>query len=32
MCQYFKALRQRNFYAHSFLLVNSVFVAGLTMW
>lgn len=32
MCQHFKALRQRNFYAHSFLLVNSVFMAGLTMW
>lgn len=32
MCQLFKRLRQRDSSGHSFLLVNSVFMAGLTMW
>ncbi|KAJ6036138.1 hypothetical protein N7540_000417 [Penicillium herquei] len=32
MCQLFKKLRQRDSSGHSFLLVNSVFMAGLTMW
>lgn len=32
MCQFFKKLRQRDSSSHSFLLVNSVFMAGLTMW
>lgn len=32
MCQFFKRLRQRDFSGYSFLLVNSVFMAGLTMW
>lgn len=32
MCQFFKKLRQRDSSGHSFLLVNSVFMAGLTMW
>ncbi|KAJ5099051.1 hypothetical protein N7532_006052 [Penicillium argentinense] len=31
MCQFFKKLRQRDFCGYSFLLVNSVFMAGLTM-
>ncbi|KAJ5691398.1 hypothetical protein N7488_012133 [Penicillium malachiteum] len=31
MCQLFKKLRQRDSSSHSFLLVNSVFMAGLTM-
>ncbi|KAJ5546855.1 hypothetical protein N7494_004440 [Penicillium frequentans] len=31
MCQFFKKLRQRDSSGHSFLLVNSVFMAGLTM-
>ncbi|KAJ5137985.1 mRNA splicing factor Cwf18 [Penicillium atrosanguineum] len=32
MCQIFKTLRQRDSCGHSFLLMNSVFMAGLTMW
>jgi hypothetical protein len=32
MCQLFKRLRQRDFTGYSFLLANSVFMAGLTMW
>ena len=32
MCQCFKRLRQRDASGYSFLLVNSVFMAGLTMW
>lgn len=32
MCQLFKKLRQRDFTGYSFLLANSVFMAGLTMW
>jgi hypothetical protein len=32
MCQFFKRLRQRDSSGYSFLLVNSVFMAGLTMW
>ncbi|KAJ6087998.1 hypothetical protein N7467_006912 [Penicillium canescens] len=31
MCQFFKRLRQRDSSGYSFLLVNSVFMAGLTM-
>ncbi|KAJ5660118.1 hypothetical protein N7507_006569 [Penicillium longicatenatum] len=31
MCQFFKKIRQRDSSGHSFLLVNSVFMAGLTM-
>ncbi|OJJ36435.1 hypothetical protein ASPWEDRAFT_108896 [Aspergillus wentii DTO 134E9] len=31
MCQFFKRLRQRDSSGYSFLLVNSVFLAGLTM-
>ncbi|KAL4867180.1 hypothetical protein BDV12DRAFT_124088 [Aspergillus spectabilis] len=31
MCQFFKRLRQNGFSGYSFLLANSVFVAGLTM-
>ncbi|KAF7178926.1 hypothetical protein CNMCM7691_007750 [Aspergillus felis] len=30
-CQFFKRLRQKNASGYSFLLVNAVFVAGLTM-
>lgn len=32
MCQLFKRLRQRESSSYSFLLVNSIFMAGLTMW
>lgn len=32
VCQFFKRLRQRDSSGHSFLLMNSVFMAGLTMW
>jgi hypothetical protein len=32
MCQFFKRLRQRDSSGYLFLLVNSVFMAGLTMW
>lgn len=32
MCQFFKRLRQREFSGYSFLLANSVYMAGLTMW
>lgn len=32
MCQCFKTLRQRDSAGYSFLLVNSLFMAGLTMW
>ncbi|RAL12639.1 uncharacterized protein BO97DRAFT_414005 [Aspergillus homomorphus CBS 101889] len=32
MCQCFKTLRQRASSGYSFLLVNSLFMAGLTMW
>ncbi|KAJ5281851.1 hypothetical protein N7478_007223 [Penicillium angulare] len=32
MCQLFKRIRQRDSTIHSFLLVNSIFAAGLTMW
>lgn len=32
MCQLFKSLRQRESSSYSFLLVNSIFMAGLTMW
>lgn len=31
MCQFSKSLRQRDFSGYSYLLVNSVFMAGLTM-
>lgn len=32
MCQLFKQMRQRDSSGYSFLLVNSIFMAGLTMW
>ena len=32
MCQFFKQMRQRDSSGYSFLLVNSIFMAGLTMW
>jgi hypothetical protein len=32
MCQFFKRLRQTESSGHSYLLVNSVFMAGLSMW
>ncbi|KAJ5190825.1 uncharacterized protein N7498_009810 [Penicillium cinerascens] len=31
MCQFFKQMRQRDSSGYSFLLVNSIFMAGLTM-
>ncbi|KAJ5765930.1 hypothetical protein N7520_005489 [Penicillium odoratum] len=31
MCQFFKKLRQRDSSGYSFLLVNSIFMAGITM-
>lgn len=32
MCQYFKRLRQRDSTWYSFLLINTLFMAGLTIW
>jgi heme exporter protein D len=32
ICQIFKRLHRRDSYAHSFIALHSVFIAGITMW
>lgn len=32
MCQYFKRLRQRDSTWYSFMLINTIFMSGLTIW